>query len=163
MTGLLSWLYQVLFNAHARQRAKTLRKRFALDDSVRLNYPENIFLHGNIHIGINTYINGARITSGPDSKVIIGQWCAIGHNVNILAWSHDPAKATGNEKERPAVQKDILIGDHVWIGTNVLIREGVSLGSGCIVGANSVVTKSFPPNSVLGGCPARLIRTLDKS
>lgn len=161
--NVLAYIYRLLFAAYIRQRETELRHKFKIDPTVRLNYPENIFLHGNIHIGENTYINGARITSGPDSKVIIGQWCAIGHNVNILAWSHDPAKATGNEKERPAVQKDILIGDHVWIGTNVLIREGVSLGSGCIVGANSVVTRSFPPNSVLGGCPARLIRTLDKS
>lgn len=159
--NVLALIYQILFRAHVKQRGKELKKEFNLDASVRLNYPENIFLHGNIGIGKHTYINGARITSGTDSKVVIGQWCAIGHNVNILAWSHDPQKATGDETERPAIQKDIVIGDHVWIGTNVLIREGVSIGSGSIVGANSVVTRSFPDKSVIAGCPARLIRKLE--
>lgn len=52
----------------------------------------------------------------------------------------------------------IKIGDRVWIGDKVTILPGVRLGSGCVVAANSVVTKSFPENCIIGGVPAKLIK-----
>jgi len=55
----------------------------------------------------------------------------------------------------------VIIGDYVWIGENVSIMPNVSIGTGCIIGANSVVTKSFPKNSVLAGIPAKLIKSLN--
>jgi maltose O-acetyltransferase len=53
--------------------------------------------------------------------------------------------------------KSIAIGDYVWIGTNAFICAGVSVGNNSIIGANSVVTKDVPADSVVGGVPARLI------
>jgi maltose O-acetyltransferase len=155
---LLAYIYRLLYRSHIKLRDKELRVKHNIAKEVKLNYPENIFLHGNIIIGKYTYINGARIISGPNSKVQIGEWCAIGHNVNIIAWTHHPEFATGDERKRPSIEKDIIIGNNVWIGTNVFIKEGIRIGDNSSIGANSVVTKDIEPNSIVAGAPAKLIR-----
>jgi acetyltransferase-like isoleucine patch superfamily enzyme len=55
---------------------------------------------------------------------------------------------------------EVKIGDNVWVGEGVVILPGVFIGENCVVGANSVVTKSFPKNSIIGGNPAKLIRSI---
>jgi acetyltransferase-like isoleucine patch superfamily enzyme len=54
----------------------------------------------------------------------------------------------------------VKIGDHVWIGSRVIILPGVSIGDHAAVGAGSVVTKSIPPNCLAVGNPARVVREL---
>lgn len=54
----------------------------------------------------------------------------------------------------------VIIGDGCWLGINVCVLAGVTLGRNCVVAANSVVTSSFPDGSVIGGAPARLLRSL---
>ena len=60
-------------------------------------------------------------------------------------------------KDRPLFTAPVVVGANTWIGSNVAILKGVRLGKNCIVGAGSVVTKSFPDNSVIVGSPARKI------
>ena len=64
-----------------------------------------------------------------------------------------PMNQQGNSPVRP-----IVIGDDVWIGANVIILPGVSIGTGCVIGAGSVVTKSLPEYSVVAGNPAKIIK-----
>lgn len=88
------------------------------------------------------------------SSISIGNECVISENVTI--WDSDE-----HWIDRPGYTntKPIVIGNHCWIGCNSIILKGVKLGDGCIVAAGSVVTKSFPPKSLIGGNPAKLIQS----
>lgn len=121
-----------------------------------LNLPVN-----NLVVGEKTYINGAHISSGHNSKVTIGEGCAIGYNVSIKAITHSKEKSTNNsEGDILHIEKDITIGNNCWIGDNVFIREGVTIGNNVIIGANSVVTKSFDDYVIIAGVPAKIISYL---
>jgi len=81
--------------------------------------------------------------------------------VHIKARTHDPYNATPTE-ERPyniRIERDITIGDYVWIWDNVFINAGVKIGDNSIVGANAVVVHDVPPNTIVGGVPARILKT----
>lgn len=56
-------------------------------------------------------------------------------------------------------EKEVVIGNDVWIGTRVIILPGVTIGDHSIIGAGAVVTKSFPDYSIIGGVPAKLIKS----
>jgi len=56
----------------------------------------------------------------------------------------------------------ITVGTNVFIGANAMILKGVSIGDNCVIGAGSVVTRSIPAGSVVAGCPARHIKTIDE-
>lgn len=118
----------------------------------------DVELQGNIYIGKNTYFNSGQIITGKSSKIIIGDWCAIGYNVKILSITHDIRHPTGKNKQ--VLEKDIVIGDNVWIGSNVFIKEGVNIGDNSIIGANAAVTKNVIANTIVGGVPAKLIRNI---
>ncbi len=91
------------------------------------------------------------------AKIKIGKDCFIACNVGIITANHDMNDLT---KHLPG--KDVVIGAKSWIGMNSMILPGVVLGEQTIVGAGSVVTKSFPEgHCVIAGNPARLIKTLD--
>lgn len=153
-----SKLYSFLFSKANDYKLKEYRRKFKIHKTTRLNYPENIWFSGNVEVGANTYINGGRFVSGPNTSIKIGEWCAIGHNVNIIGLTHDIEVSTGPISERPVHEKNVTIGNHVWIGTNVFIKEGVSIGNNAIIGANSVVIRDIPDNAICGGIPAKIIK-----
>ena len=101
------------------------------------------------------------IINGFSAQVTIGRNVSIAQNVNIMADS-GPNASPELQKLFPIIKDRVTIGDHCWLGANSIIMPGVVLGKFCIVAANSFVNKSFPEYSVIGGSPARLIRTLSE-
>lgn len=87
----------------------------------------------------------------------IGDDVFIGPKCNLITINHDV-----NPDNRSATYgKPIKIEDKVWLGINATVLPGVTLGYGCIVGANSVVTKDVPPMTIVAGNPARIIKKIE--
>lgn len=158
ITKILAQIYNLLENASIKQKDREYRKRFSIHRTARLGYLPHIVFKGNIEIGSNSYFNSGRISTGTNSRVVIGEWCAIGHNVNIHAITHDPEFSTGPTDIRPAVEGDVIIGNNVWIGSNTFLLPGINIGSNSVIAANAVVKQDVPENAIVGGIPARILR-----
>lgn len=95
-----------------------------------------------------------------DATINIGDYCLVGNNVEMLSSDFHGLNPLHRRSRKSVVSKDISIGDNVFIGNNVTVLKGVTIGENSIIASNSVVTKSYGKNSVIGGNPARLIRTI---
>jgi acetyltransferase-like isoleucine patch superfamily enzyme len=111
-----------------------------------------------ISLGEDTVVAGAALqVVESDRKIIIGQDCMF--SIGIHVWTSDFHSivdlSTGH---RINESKDVLIGNHVWVGEGSLILKGATLEDGSIVAARSVVTGNVPKNTIVGGCPAKIIK-----
>ena len=96
-------------------------------------------------------------------KIEIGDDVMIASKVFIT--DHFHGNITEEDIKNPPIKRTLTsqpvkIGKNVWIGENVSIMPGVTIGNNVIIGANSVITHSFPDNSVIAGCPAKILKTL---
>lgn len=112
----------------------------------------------NITIGENSYINGGYIQASPNARIVIGENCLISYNVHIRTGMHNYQDKNTLIKDQGGSEKDVTIGDDVWIGFGAQIMPGVRIADGCVIGAGAVVTKDTEPYGVYGGVPAKIIK-----
>jgi len=120
---------------------------------------ENSIISGGVMIGDNVSINSnVNITASPPSLISIGNDCLIGQNVVIRSDDHVFEDVDRLIRQQGHIGANINIEDDVWIGANTVVLKGVCIAAHSIVAAGSIVTKSFPPYSIIAGNPARLIK-----
>jgi len=112
-----------------------------------------------LEIGEGSIIAMFSLINGYAAKVTIGKNVSVAHRAIIMADS-GPNASPLMMQYYPLKTGAIKIGDHSWIGANSIIMPGIELGEFCVVAANSFVDKSYPPYSVIGGNPAKLIKNL---
>ncbi|MEN3324717.1 sugar O-acetyltransferase [Mariniflexile soesokkakense] len=156
---LLFYKFNNLSELHLEVRQKILYQIFE-------NAGENLFVEppfhcdygSNIKAGKNLFMN-FNCCILDVAQVTIGDNCMFGPHVQIYTATHPlEFKARNSGKE---LGFSITIGNNVWIGGNATICPGVTLGNNVVVAAGSVVTKNFPDNVVIGGNPAKIIKTID--
>lgn len=111
----------------------------------------------NIHIGRKVFINTG-CTMQDQGGIYIGDGALIGHHATIVTLNHDPDP----ERRGDLHPKPVHIGERAWLGANVTVLPGVTIGDGAVVAAGAVVTKDVPADTVVAGVPAKIIKKIGK-
>ena len=160
-------------------------KRFRISSPIKFIHGAQ-YIHIGDDVSIHPFVRleAIDINNCPPPLIVIGNRCGLGYNTqinasnrieigddvlfasNVYITDHYHGDMSVGEMNTPPSQRQIyskgpvVIGARCWLGQNVSIMPNVTLGEGCVVGANSVVTHSFSANSVVAGCPAKLIKLL---
>ena len=123
-----------------------------ISEGVTIGYPYHVELGNNVTLNNGVTIDGY-------GGVVIGNFVRIAHRTTIMSSDH-----VFNDRDTPIYKqglssKPVKIDDDCWLGCNTVILPGVTLAKGSVVAANAVVNKSFEVYSVLGGIPAKKLKT----
>lgn len=119
----------------------------------------NVFIKGKFKMGMKSSLAQNCSVSGENAGVFIGDNVMIAPNVVIIAFNHGYENTDLPMVEQKNSEAAIIIEDDVWISSNCTIGKGVKIGKGSIIAANSFVNKDVPPYSIVGGVPAKVIRS----
>lgn len=143
---------------HEPERVRELLSQLIgthVDETVTVFPPFYSDFGRNITLGSNVFINsGCKFQD--QGGITIGEDSLIGHNAVLATLNHDLDPAHRADMH-PA---PIVIGRNVWIGANVTVLAGITIGDNAVVAAASVVTKDVPANTVVVGSPARVVRSV---
>ena len=140
-----------------------IRKIFAeltsqpVNETLRLVPPFHTDCGKNINVGENVFIN-SNCTMQDQGGIFIGDNVLIGHNACLLTLNHneDP------QKRANLLPSPIKIGNGAWLGSNVTVLPGVTIGDGAIIAAGAVVTKDVEANTIVAGIPAKVVRKVNE-
>lgn len=138
-------------NHYAHRYLKNFGKFSSISTNVRLLSPAGISIGQNVGIARDVNIDGR-------GGIEIGDFSIIGFESVLLTSTHNSSIKEIPIAKQGMYSKQVKIGKNCWIGLRVTVLPGIEIGDGCIIGANSVVTKNIPSNSVAVGVPARIIR-----
>ena len=145
------WALRAIWQRNILRLARPLP--FPANHSVSVANPANLVFHPD---DLNNFQSFGIYLQNFNGKIVLGRGCYIAPNVGIITANHDPLAL---DAHLPG--KDVVLGDGCWLGMNSVVLPGVVLGPNTVVGAGSVVTKSFPEGKcIIAGNPAKFIRDL---
>jgi acetyltransferase-like isoleucine patch superfamily enzyme len=152
---------KILAELNASADIDHIRELLSKITGIQIDASTTVFIPFHINLGIftrigkNVFINNA-CTFLDIGGITIEDDVLIGPNVSLITEGHPV-----NPSERKMlVVKPVLIKRNAWIGAGVTILPGITIGENSVVAAGAVVSKDVPPNSVVGGVPARMIKTI---
>jgi maltose O-acetyltransferase len=123
---------------------------------VFIRAPEKMKIGDGVFIGANCHIDAI-------GGLQLGNCCALASNTTIITLEHHYRGAESIPWDEVRIIKPVVIEDYVWIGMNVSILPGVTIGEGAIIGLGAVVPKDVPPLAIVVGNPARIVKYRDKA
>lgn len=141
------------------------KKRIVLSDGVKIGAYSNLLSTSHFSrygIGLTMGENSAVgdfTHFGAPGGITIGKDVIMGSYVSFHAENHNFGDTSTPIRLQGTTSKGIVIGDDVWVGAKVTFLDGCSVGNHCVVAAGAVVTGQFPDHSVIGGVPARILKT----
>ena len=159
--------YNKTYEDEEEKRQKILQEILGkMGENCRIQGP--VFFHYGSHTRIgDRFFANFNLTIQDDSLVTIGDDCNFGPNVTIVTPVHpmlaDERKQMADEDGIPrhlCYAKPVVIGNDCWLGANVVVCPGVTIGDRCVIGAGSVVTRDIPSDSFAAGNPCRVIRPI---
>ena len=112
---------------------------------------------GEVHIGARSVL-GQECTITAYQHVTIGRECIVADRVMFIDFDHGVADVERPIREQGIYKQDVRVGHNVWIGYGAAFLRGVTVGDNAVVGTSSVVTRDVPPDAVVAGAPARVVR-----
>ncbi|MES2439812.1 MAG: acyltransferase [Verrucomicrobiota bacterium] len=139
--------------SHVRPRAEmTKGEGTSMAPNVSLRNGSRIVLGRDCHIGENCFLWAGDSTG----RIEMGDHVSLAPAVFITASDYQFVAGLPF-REQPKRERDIRVGNDVWLGAGVVVTAGVTIGDGCIVGAGAVVTKDLPAGCIAAGVPAKVI------
>jgi acetyltransferase-like isoleucine patch superfamily enzyme len=140
----VTWPRQVVFGASC-----------AIEPGSRFKF-DGIYASGPSIVFADSVFRGANCEFNIRKRLSVGAHCLIASNCYFVDHSHGfNSRAVPIGAQSDGMESVIVLGDDVWIGANVVVLKGATIGHGAIVAAGSVVSKAIPPFEIWGGVPAR--------
>jgi acetyltransferase-like isoleucine patch superfamily enzyme len=146
-------MVRLCYDGHVRQlRLMTFGGEVHISPTASFAHGERITIGRGTHVGERCSLWAGKSTG----RITIGDNVLIAPDVFVTAANY--ATALGAPlMDQPMVERDVVIGNDVWLATKVVVLPGVHIGDGCVVGAGAVVTRDLPAGSIAVGVPARVV------
>lgn len=159
---LLNYEYNQTRPDEEEKRQELLRKMLPeIGQGTKIHAPFNSNWGGmHLHLGDNVYINFG-LSMVDDADIYIGSFTMLGPNVSLITTNHLIAPELRKEKRYQYILP-IHIKENCWLGANVTVLPGVTIGENSVIGAGSVVTHDIPANVVAVGVPCKVLREINE-